>query len=423
LRSRNAWNLAQGFFVGSFVMVKGMSSPRSLLLLPAALAGAFALAGCKPKAGTPIGPPDSYLLLLPAELAAGAGEGLAVTRANLKTEAVQPIPKLLETGFASEMLRTVYLAGQFLRDATVDDRAFSEAARANGTYPVCLVVGVDKTPYGRGLLVKGGFGGPTEYPGLPWLGLPADPSRDKALVQTLAGRFAAYAAHLVANGGLLDKAATPPPKRLVDGYRMAMEVVAREWRHSPGPAGVIQVEEGTAEQRALFGDVRDNRFVTDESGKVLRGAKELLDSAGVAATVLYRMAQSRVVGARVAPEAFYAPYAKNRMPPGISPAAILGTFRNFQAKLLGVWASAALRGKAPNDVADLIDLYGAAFPAERAEVIRIFVVTTFGGTVKPGGCSLDPKDAQRTLAELTALAAEVGAGRKSLRQALAGQPE
>jgi hypothetical protein len=135
------------------------------------------------------------------------------------------------------------------------------------------------------------------------------------------------------------------------------------------------------------------------------------------------MAQSRTVGARVAPEGFYAPYVKNRMPPGVSPAAILGTFRNFQAKLLGAWASAVLRGKAPKDIADLVDIYAAEFPAERAEVIRVFVVTTYGGTVKPGGCSMDPKDAQHTLAELTTLAAEVGAGRKSLHEVLAKQPE
>ena len=377
-------------------------------------------AGCKSRSDQGIAPPDSYLLFVPGEGTQGTGTS-PVNRADLKTEAVQPIPKLLETGFASEMLRTVYLAGQFLRDATLDGRMFPESARKTGSLPVCLVVGADKTPYGRGLSVKGGFGGVTDWPDLPWLGIPADPTRDKALVQTLAGRFATYAAHLVASGGLLDKAPAPPSKPLVEGYRMAMEVVAREWRYTAGPAGVIQVEEGTAEQRALFGDVRDNRYVADESQKVLRGAEDLLGSPGVAATILYRMAQSRTVGARVAPEGFYAPYAKNRMPPGISPAAILGTFRNFQAKLLGAWASAVLRGKAPNDIADLVEVYGATFPAERAEVIRIFVVTTFGATVMPGGCSMDPKHAQRTLAELTTLATEVGAGRKTLREAV-GKP-
>jgi hypothetical protein len=401
-----------------------MSRLRPLVLFFVSLAATPWLAGCKSKTEKAIAPPDSYLLFVPGQAAGVQGAGpLPVQKANLKTEAVQPIPGLLETGFASEMLRTVYLAGQFLREATVDGRRFSDRARANASLPVCLVVGADRTPYARGLSVKGGFGGGMELPDVPWLGIPADPTRDKALLQTLTARFAGYAAHLVASGGLLDKAPAPLPKPLVDGYRMAMEVVAREWRTTAGPAGVIQVDEGTSAQRALFGNVRENRYVLDESQKALRGARELLDSAGVAATILYRMAQSHTVAGRVAPEGFYAPYAKNRMPPGVSPAAILGTFRNFQAKLLGAWASAVLRGNAPKDIADLLEIYGKEFPAERAEVIRIFVVTTFGGTVKPGGCSMQPQDARQTFAELTALTAMVGAGRKTLRDALAPEAE
>jgi hypothetical protein len=365
--------------------------PRSFLprVLVVVLALAVPLTGCKSRTDKAIAPPDSYVLFVPDE---GKAEqsGLQVRRADVKTEAVQPIPALLETGFASEMLRTVYLAGQYLRDATVDGRTFPEPARANGSLPVCLVVGADKLPYARGLTIKGGFlGGPTSWPGQPWLGIPAKPASDKALIQTLTARFAAYAAHLVATGGLLDKAPTPPSQTLIDGYRMAMEVVAREWRFRPGPDGVIQMNQGTPEQRALFGNVRDNRYVIDESGKALRGAQEMLDSPGVAATTLHRMAQSHTVGTRVASEAFYAPYAKNRMPPGISPAAI--------------------------------QVYGEAFPKERFEVIRIFVVTTYGATVMPGGCSMDPKDSQRTLAELTALSLEVAEGHKTLHEAVGKQ--
>ena len=404
-----------------------MSRLPTLVVTFAGLAGTLCLnAGCKSNPGKSIGPPDSYLLFVPSQAGAGpeAGHPLPVKRANLKTQAVQPIPKELETGFASEMLRTVYLAGQFLRDATIDGQAFPELARKNGGLPVCLVVGLDKTPYARGLAIEGGFfGGSTELPDLPWLGIPPHPERDKALIQTLAAHLATYAAHLVASGGLLDRAPAPPPQVLIDGYRMAMEVVAREWRQAAGPTGVIQVDEGTPAQRALFADIRENRFVTDETTKALRPARELLASAGVAGTVIYRIAQSRTVASKVAPEEFYAPYAKNRMPPGISPAAILGTFRNFQAKLLGAWAAAVLRGKAPKDIADLVELYGEAFPTEKTEVLRIFVVTTFGGTIKPGGFSLDPKNPQHTMTELTAVALEVGLGRMSLHQALATIPE
>ena len=384
----------------------------------AALTLAFTL-GCHSSANKPIAPPDSYLLFLPSGEGAQAGTPLQVRKADLKNQAVQPLPGMFETGFASEMLRTVYLAGQFLRDAVIDGKRFSDVGRANGGLPVCLVVGVDKTPYARGLSIEGTFGSDNR-PTLPWIGIPADPSHDKALLQSLTAHLAVYAAQLVATGGLLD-AAPPPPKPLVDGYRMAMEVVAREWRTTAGPAGVIQFDEGTGEQRALFADVRENRFILDDSHSALRSPKELLESPGVAATILYRLAQSRAVGPRVAPEAFYAPFAANRMPPGISPAAILGTFRNFQAKLLGAWATAVLRGNAPKDIVDLVELYGVAFPAERAEVIRIFVVTTFGATIKPGGSSMAPKDAQHTLAELTALAAEVSLGRRTLRDALSAE--
>ena len=59
------------------------------------------------------------------------------------------------------------------------------------------------------------------------------------------------------------------------------------------------------------------------------------------------------------------------MPPGVSPAAILGTFRNFQAKLLGAWATAVARGRAPKDIADLVDVYGAAFPAELTRDLHV----------------------------------------------------
>jgi hypothetical protein len=389
----------------------------SLLVISTA---AFA-AGCHASRNKPIAPPDSYLLFVPRADDKSASGLLQVDQADLKTPAVDPLPRLFETGFASEMLRTVYLAGQYLRDAVVDGQRFPDLARANGSQPVCIVVGAEASPYARGLSIKSAFGGSTDRPDLPWIGIAVEPSRDKALIQTLTARLASYVAYLVATGGQLDAATAPAvPKSLVDGYRMAMEVVAREWRYTAGPAGVIQTDEGTAEQRALFGNIRENRYVIEDGSTALRSARQLLDSPGVAATILYRMAQSRAVGPRVAPEAFYAPYAANRMPKGVSPAAILGTFRNFQAKLLGVWASAVLRGKAPKDIVDLVEIYGAEFPAERAEVIRIFVVTTFGGTIKPGGSSMQAQDARQTLAELTALAAEVGAGRKTLRDALGG---
>ena len=165
--------------------------------------------------------------------------------------------------------------------------------------------------------------------------------------------------------------------------------------------------------------MRENRYVLEQDAATLRQGHDLLADPGVAATVIYRMAQSHALAGRAATDAFYAPFAPNRLPPGVSPAAVLGTIRNFQAKFLGTWATAVLRGQERRDVIDLVEIYGAAFPAERAEVTRVFVVTTFGATVKEGGVSTRPKDTTRSLAELTALTGEVVAGKRSLRQVLA----
>jgi hypothetical protein len=383
------------------------------------LVAAFALmaaVGCRTDPNKPLGPADSYILFSPV---AGNLEGSlpVMRRLDIKDQAVQPLPQLLESSFAFEMLRTAYLAKQFVREASADGQRFAAAAQRTAAEPTCLVLGLERQPYGRGLALPQTFGGVQSRPDLPWIGLPADPSADKALVQTLTGRLATYVAHFVATAGALSDGGAPPPV-LVEGYRIAMEVIAREWRESPGPAGVIQVEEGSSAQREIFANVRENRYVLQQDGKTLRAARDLLEDPGVAATVIYRMAQSRALAGRVAPEAFYAPLASNRFPPGVSPAAVLGTFRNFQAKFLGAWAIAVLRGQAPRDVIDLVDLYGAAFPAERAEAVRIFVVTTFGATVKTGGVSTRPQDSTRALAELTALKAEVVASRRSLRETL-----
>lgn len=395
--------------------------PRSILsgsLVPAAAPWALALVllGCRSNPNQPLGPADSYLLFAPEPGKSESGLPL-VRRLDIKDQAVQPLPPLLESSFAFEMLRTAYLAKQFVRDAKIDGRAFSPAAQRNAAEPTVFVLGLEATPFGRGLVPpKRLFGGAQPLPNLTWIGLPAEPAADKALVQTVAGRLASFVAHFVGTGGELQGAG--PPTVLADGYRIAIEVIAREWRIGKGPDGVIQPDVGTTAQREIFANVRENRYVLAGDGTSLRPARELLDDPGVAATVLHRMAQSRVLAGRVAPEAFYAPFASNRFPPGVSPAAVLGTFRNAQAKLLGAWAGAVLSGLAPKDILDLVEIYGAAFPPERQEAIRICLVTTFGATAKQGGVSTKPQDATRSLAELTALTAEVVAGRRSLREAL-----
>ena len=398
-------------------VIEWLAMFRSTLRLAAGLA-LLAAGGCRSDPDKPLGPADSYILFAPV---AGKLEGglPVVRRLDIKDDAVQPLHRLLESSFAFEMLRTAYLAKQFVREASADGRRFTAAAQRIAAEPTCLVLGIERQPYGLGLALPQTFSGFQSRPRLPWIGLPADPAADKALVQTVSGRLATYIAHFVATAGTLSDG-IPPPPALVEGYRIAMEVIAREWRVGSGPAGVVQMEEGSSAQREIFANVRENRYIFQQDGASLRVARDLLEDPGVAATVIYRMAQSRALAGRVAPEAFYAPLASNRFPPGVSPAAVLGTFRNFQAKLLGAWATAVLRGRPPRDVIDLVALYAAAFPTERLEAVRILVVTTFGATVRVGGVSTKSKDATRALAELTALTAEVVASHRSLRDALTG---
>ena len=138
------------------------------------------------------------------------------------------------------------------------------------------------------------------------------------------------------------------------------------------------------------------------------------------ATVLYRLAQSKTVGRKIAPDAVYAPFVKDRVPEGISPAAVLGPFRNFQAKLLSAWARAVLEGKPPRDIADLVDAYGRALPAERSRDhphLRRDDVRRDGQAGRRASSRRRPR--RGALPELTALAAEVAAGKLSSHAALA----
>jgi hypothetical protein len=73
--------------------------------------------------------------------------------------------------------------------------------------------------------------------------------------------------------------------------------------------------------------------------------------------------------------------------------------------------------RAPQDLVDLIEVYGAAYPEERAEVTRIFLVTTDGLTVRAGG--VNPRQSTEQVASnLAGLTADVLFGRRDLRTAL-----
>ena len=124
----------------------------------------------------------------------------------------------------------------------------------------------------------------------------------------------------------------------------------------------------------------------------------------VVATVLYRLASSGL-GQRMADPAVYGPFLEARPPRDVHPALLLGAFRNFQAKLLSAWSRARAAGHPPHDLVDLVEAYADAYPAERAEATRIFLVTTYAATaVRDGGVSATRPSAEveSRLAMLTA---------------------
>jgi hypothetical protein len=386
----------------------------------AAGVGAVALAagaGCKRDPA--LGAPDSFVVVAPLPPRDGAAikskAGLpTVTRVPIDDPHATVLHQQFAIGFAAEVLRTDYLAKQLVREIDIGGRRYADAARAAAAEPTVLMMGGPRDTGAplRGVALKGSFGGEDEHPDALAVVLDAYPDHDRALPQTLAGALGLLAASRVA------AASAPDPKHLlVVGYARALEVVAREWRVGEGPAGSIPADAGTAAQRELFRAVRENRFALGEDGAP-RPARDLLADPGLAATVLYRLAQSKTVGRKIAPDAVYAPFVKDRVPEGVSPAAVLGPFRNFQAKLLSAWARAVLEGNPPGDIADLVDAYGRALPAERSEIVRIFVVTTFGATVKPGGVRPPAGNPGAALPELTTLAAEVAAGKLSSHAAL-----
>jgi hypothetical protein len=126
------------------------------------------------------------------------------------------------------------------------------------------------------------------------------------------------------------------------------------------------------------------------------------------------------VGNRVGPPEIYRPFFSGSLPEGVSGAQVLGPIRNYVAKLLTAWSRAILEGRPPVDGADLVEAYARLFPDERREVLRIFLVTTFAATVKPGGISRRPEESTAAVAEVTALTEDILAGKRRLKDAVAG---
>ncbi len=413
-----------------------------------AVTAAFLATGACHRVGEPLGAADSYVVYEPVGVTAhgtanpssnGSSDASSDASSNpaalplfrearLDDPRAAPIHRIATEGFLGELLRTDYLAKQLIRDGW-HGKSFSNIARARANEPTALVLAgsrisrPDEARLSVGFVTAGGlFGGLQQHPHVLWIEAGDDPLADPAFVQTASGRVARLIAARLASAADVPGAPSgaSPSRALVDGYALAMEVIGREWRVGEGPQGTLPPSAGTGTQRERFAGVRSNAFVMvpGDSG-ILRPAAEMLTDPGVIAAVIHRMAQATGVGRKVAPPEVYAPFVGDRVPPGISPAAVLGPIRNFQVKLLCAWAGAILAGRPPRDLVDLIAAYAEALPGERADLYRIFVVTTYGATVKPGGVSPKPAHATQALAELTALSAEITAGRRSLRAGVA----
>jgi hypothetical protein len=361
-----------------------------------------------------IGPPDSFKL---ATATGPIADGLLPLRkVDLEEELARPWAQALASGVGAELIGTVYLTQRLLRQGHLGDLPISPEARSLASAPITLVLGAPEPAEGRGLRLPRTIGGPVPHPAAPWVTLPTAPTDERERAVVLGGRLATLIARLVATGGRWQTPSGGPPSALLEtGYRMATEVIAREWKTERGPRGARFATTSSEVARDSFAAVRKNEYVLAEDGGGLKPPAGLLNHPGVVATVLYRMAQTRALASRPARAELYAPFVQGPIPAGVNPAALLGTFRNFQAKLVTAWMRAVLAGNPPVDLADLVLSWGAEFPEERAEVIRIFVVTTYGGTLKEGGVSRDPAAASAAMTELEALVKEVVAGSRTLR--------
>ena len=207
------------------------------------------------------------------------------------------------------------------------------------------------------------------------------------------------------------------PDPLTEGYVQFLEVVNAEWRAGPGAAAAGDAR-ARLRRAGWFADVRGNqgveRLVQRFNDDRALAPDHLVRDPLVIATVLYRLASS-AAGHRLAPDEIYRPVVPEFPPAGFSPGQLLGAFRNFQAKLLVAWSRAGTVGDAaPRSDRSRRRPTPTPFRTSGPRSTRIFLVTTYGLTARPGG--IYPRQPLEEVAsKLAALTAEVLFGRTGLR--------
>ncbi|HMF42720.1 MAG TPA: hypothetical protein VKQ32_18745 [Polyangia bacterium] len=339
---------------------------------------------------------DDYLLL--RRPTTKPGEPTAALELAPRTDAeAYYLRHLLASGFGAELLRTYAMTKRF-------------AARTGGRRETDTMIALGAPDHPA-------LGAPARRVKIGWwrTKLAADapiiwiddsgPRRARSTMADLVSGFGGAILDVVApeTGAPYSKSSA-----LRDGYIDFLQVVAAEWRP---PSDTDDRDD--LRQLSVFADVRGNGAVRrlDDSPHAM-----IADPA-VVATVFYRLAASDL-GRRMAEPAVYKPFLEAQPPRDIHPALLLGAFRNFQAKLIAAWTRAQAAGRPPHDLIDLVEAYGDAYPAERAEATRIFLVTTYGATALPGAVRADEAPEQIEI-QLAALTADVLFGRRGLRDGFA----
>lgn len=353
------------------------------LRIVALIALAQALAGCTTR-------DDDYMLLrrTPVDGAPGAPVRLSFAPAN--DADAWYLHHLLADGFGAELLRTYAMSKRF-------------AARTDGhdEAPTYVVLG-DRPGGDRRHEVDMRFWRATLPATAPLIWLPRHSSTAMTdLVSALAQ-------------ATIDVAVPHTTDPLRAGYIEFTQVVAAEWR----PPRAIDDRDELRRLRG-YARVRGNEAVLYQP-PLPRPAQHLANDPDVIATVLYRMAASEL-GQHMAPAETYRPFLVSPAPRDVHPALLLGAFRNFQAKLLAAWGSAVRANRAPRDLVDLVEAYATAYPAERAEATRIFMVTTYGATVVAKGVRPEGEPEQ-VASQLAVLTADVLFGRRGLRDGFEWEP-
>ena len=407
--------------------------------LAALSVGAIAHVGCAVQR-------DDGFVLLRRNPQRAAGEPTPLFHAASDDPAAMRVRRLLSDGFAAELLRTYAMTRRLVQQTAPP----GSVRRTRADAPVYVALGISDDDRGwpyRDRLIGGGWLRETIAADVPivWvedptpdalpnalddLGAERDPAwRDAAVLERIVAGLGQAIVSIAAPPAPAFSSAEPRPYPLRDGYLQFLQVVGAEWR-SAGGDGIGSDAHDYLRRAQAFAAVRSNEGLARfRQGRIGDGYPDLsardslrmlMRDPLVIATTLYRLASSSA-GHRLARDEVYRPFVQAPPPEGISPGRLLGTFRNFQAKLLSAWSSAALArphdGNDETDLIDLVEAYAAAYPEERAEVIRIFLATTDGLTARPGG--VNPYQAPQRVAEgLAALTADVLFGLRDLRTAL-----